>query len=93
VDLVKNGSTIEFIYAGKNIKGLRCGQICTIEPVGKDTEIAVGDTVLCKDVCNMIRIVLKIDKGRFLMGNSQGTINNWIGKNNIFGKCIRVADK
>lgn len=93
VQRIKNGETIDFAYMGHELKGLDRGQLCIFEPVNSKTPIKVGDIVMGKDGIDLIRVVLQIDNGRYLLGNGNGTINNWIGRYNIIGKCVGVGKK
>jgi hypothetical protein len=68
------------------------GQLCTVVPVDSST-LQVGDIVLCRVRGNdYLHIVKAINGDRYQIGNNRGLINGWIGRNGIFGKCIRVED-
>jgi len=71
---------------------IESGQLCTIAPVDVST-LQVGDIVLCKvEGSEYLHIVKAIEGGRFQIGNNRGRINGWVGRNCIFGKCVRIQD-
>ena len=87
------GETVQFRPRGQSMKGkIESGQLCTVAPLEPDTEIKVGDIVLCKVRGNeYLHLVKAIDRNRYQIGNNRGYINGWIGLNSIFGKLIRVG--
>jgi hypothetical protein len=88
---LKNGQTVQCRPRGSSMKGkIESGQLCTIEPVDAET-LEVGDIVLCKVNRNEYLHLVKAIRGpQFQIGNNRGFINGWIGKNSIYGKCVKV---
>lgn len=65
------------------------GQLCTVEP--GNTDLKVGDIVLCKVNGNQYLHLIKAIQGeRFQIGNNRGRINGWIGRNCIYGRLTKV---
>lgn len=89
---LNNGETVSFRPRGHSMKGkIESGQLCTVEPISQEDELAVGDIVLCKVRGNQYLHLIKAITGkRFQIGNNRGKVNGWIGSNSIFGKCVRV---
>lgn len=88
---LKNGETVQFRPRGNSMKGkIESGHLCTVEPV----DVAMlkdGDIVLCKvNGQQYLHLVKAIQGERFQIGNNRGRINGWVGKNAIFGKCVKV---
>ena len=71
---------------------IESGQLCTVEPA-KIEELKVGDIVLCKVNGFQYLHLIKAAQGeRFQIGNNRGRINGWIGRNGVYGKCVRVEN-
>jgi hypothetical protein len=87
---LQRGETVQFRPRGHSMRGkIESGQLCTVEPVMG--ELQVGDIVLCKvRGAEYLHLIKAIQGQRYQIGNNQGHINGWIGRNGIFGKCVRV---
>src|SRR3982750_2113555 len=88
---LKLGETVQFRPRGHSMKGkIESGQLCTVEPVKEFESLQKGDIVLCKVNGNeYVHLIKAIQGPRFQIGNNRGRINGWIGRNSIFGKCVR----
>ena len=68
------------------------GDLCTVEPVTKQTELKVGDIVLCKvNGKQYLHLIKAIQEDRYQIGNNRGFINGWTSRNCIYGRCIEVS--
>ena len=92
IEQPKEGETIQCRPRGHSTKGkINSGDLCTIEPINEETELAVGDIVLCKVRGNeYLHLIKAIQGARYQIGNNRGHINGWINQNAIFGICTRV---
>jgi hypothetical protein len=90
VERLMNGKTVQFRPRGQSMSGkIESGQLCTVEPA--TNELQVGDIVLCKvKGREFLHLIKAIQGERYQIGNNRGFINGWIGRNGIFGKCVRV---
>ena len=71
---------------------IESGQLVTVEPIGERV-LQKGDIVLCKvNGMQYLHLIKAIQGERFQIGNNRGRINGWVGKNAIFGVCVRVGD-
>lgn len=86
------GETVSFRPRGNSMVGkIESGQLCTVVPLDSDDEINVGDIVLCKvNGREYLHLVKSMQGGRFQIGNNRGRINGWVGRNAIFGRCVRI---
>ena len=86
------GEAVQFRPRGHSMSGkIESGQLCTVEPVGDVTKLAVGDIVLCKVNGQQYIHLIKATQGsRFQIGNNRGRINGWVTSSGIYGKCVRV---
>ena len=86
------GETVSFRPRGNSMIGkIESGQLCTVVPIVPEYEIQVGDIVLCKVNGREYIHLVKAQQGeRFQIGNNRGRINGWVGRNAIFGRCIRI---
>ena len=67
--------------------------LCTVAPVQPETDLAVGDIILCKVHGHQyLHLIRAIQGKRFQIGNNRGGINGWIGRNGVFGILIKVED-
>ena len=91
---LKSGETVSFRPRGHSMKGkIESGQLCTVEPITDFENLQKGDIVLCKVNGNEYLHLIKAIQGtRFQIGNNRGRINGWVGKNAIFGKCIKIEN-
>ena len=88
------GETVEFRPRGHSMTGkIASGQRCTVAPLG-DHELVIGDIVLCRvKGAQYLHLVKAIDADdRYQIGNNRGGINGWIGRAQIYGRLIAVAD-
>lgn len=70
---------------------IESGQLCTVQPVTDDLVISKDDIVLCKVAGKQfLHLVKAIQGGRYQIANNKGHINGWIGRNQIFGKLVRI---
>jgi hypothetical protein len=90
VERLMNGETVQFRPRGQSMTGkIESGQLCTVEPATNDLQ--VGDIVLCKvKGREFLHLIKSIQGQRYQIGNNRGFINGWIGRNGIYGKCVRV---
>jgi hypothetical protein len=86
------GETVCFRPRGNSMVGkIESGQLCTVTPLSIGDEIAVGDIVLCKvNGREYLHLVKATQGGRFQIGNNRGRINGWIGRNSIYGRCVKI---
>jgi hypothetical protein len=93
ITALADGETVSFRPRGNSMKGkMESGQLCTVEPIG-DSELEVGDIVLCKVNGNeYLHLIKAIQGDRYQIGNHRGRINGWVGRRSIYGRCIRVED-
>ena len=92
IDKLLEGETVQFRPRGHSMSGkVDDGNLVTIEPIAEDQSLKTGDIVLCKvksgEYLHLIKSVLQ---ERYLIGNNRGSTNGWIGKNKIYGKCVKV---
>lgn len=72
---------------------IKHGQTLTMSPVTDPGEVRVGDMVLVKwHNGTIFHIVAEIQGGRFLIANSLGKINGWVGGGDILGRITKVVD-
>ena len=70
---------------------IESGQLCTVVPIDA-AMLEVDDIELCKVAGNeYLHIVKAIQDGRYQIGNNRGFVNGWIGREHIFGKCLRTT--
>jgi hypothetical protein len=91
---LKLGETVQFRPRGHSMKGkIDSGQLCTVEPVKDFENLEKGDIVLCKvNGAEYLHLIKAIQGARFQIGNNRGRINGWVGKNSIYGKCVKIED-
>ena len=87
------GETVSFRPRGNSMVGkIASGQLCTVAPLA-DHAVTVGDIVLCRvKGAQYLHLVKAIQGERFQIGNNRGGINGWIGRAQIFGRLVAVAD-
>ncbi len=93
IGALAEGQTVSFRPRGNSMKGkIESGQLCTVEPIG-DSELNVGEIVLCKvNGKEYLHLIKAISGERFQIGNNRGRINGWVGRNSIYGRCVQVED-
>lgn len=91
IEKLKNGEVVQIRPKGNSMKGkVNSGDLVTVSPI-INSELNVGDIVLCKVKGNQyLHLIKAIKDNRFLIGNNRGGINGWISKTNIFGKVIKI---
>ncbi len=94
IEKLKKGETVQFRPRGSSMKGrVESGQLCTVEPVDENTALVEGMIVLCKVHGNEYLHLIKSNGSvRYQIGNNRGGVNGWVGRNSIFGVCIKVED-
>ena len=74
-------------------EAIKHGQTLTMSPVAGPSEIQVGDKVLVKwHNSTIFHIVAEIQGDRFLIVNSLGKINGWVGGGDILGRVTNVVE-
>jgi hypothetical protein len=75
---------------------IKSGQQVTCEPVTGDTELKIGDIVLCqlgtKHYLHLIKDYRESFDGTiqaFQIGNNRGGLNGWVYRNKIYGRVIK----
>jgi hypothetical protein len=94
IDKLRQGQTVSFRPRGNSMSGkIESGQLCTVAPVEDPAALQVGDIVLCKvNGREYLDLIRAIQGSRFQIGNHRGRVNGWIGKNALFGKCVRMEE-
>lgn len=92
IEKLKNGETVQFRPRGNSMSGkIESGQLCIVEPAIIE-DLEVGDIVLCKvNGFQYLHLIKAVQGERFQIGNNRGRVNGWIGRNAIYGKCIRIV--
>ena len=74
-------------------KAVKHGQTLTMSPVTDRVEIQVGDFVLVKwHQSDIFHIVGEIQNDQYLIVNSLGKVNGWVGKQEILGKITNIIE-
>jgi len=74
-------------------KAVKHGQTLTLSPIDSSIEIQVGDFVLVKwHQGDIFHIVGEIKDNQYLIVNSLGKINGWVGKQEILGKVTKIIE-
>jgi len=74
-------------------KAVKHGQTLTMSPVDQSVEVQVGDLVLVKwHQGDIFHIVGEIKDDQYLIVNSLGKINGWVGKLEILGKVTKIIE-
>ena len=93
---LKAGEPVQFRPYGNSMRGkIESGQLVTVEPITDHADLAVGDIVLCKVNGNeYLHLVKAISAGykTFTIANNRGRTNGTVGRNCIYGRCIRIED-
>jgi hypothetical protein len=89
---LQNGETVSFRPRGNSMTGkISSGQLCTVAPIEKLSNLKKGDIVLCKVAGNQyLHLINAIQAERFQIANNHGHINGWTNGKNIYGKLIKV---
>lgn len=74
-------------------KAIKHGQTLTMSPIANPAEIQVGDMVLVKWHQGLIfHIVGDIQGDQFLIVNSLGKVNGWVGAKEILGRITKIVE-
>jgi hypothetical protein len=74
-------------------KAIKHGQTLTMSPITDPREIQVGDKVLVKwHQSDIFHLVGEIRDGRYLIVNSLGGENGWVGAEAIMGRVTKVVE-
>lgn len=88
------GETVSFRPHGNSMQPkIQSGQLCTLEPIGPEVVIEVGDIVLCKvNGKQFLHLVKAVGGGGGLyqIGNNKGHVNGWCSRKSVFGRLIRI---
>lgn len=89
---LKEGEIVTFRPRGNSMRGkINSGDLVEVKPIKDGEIINKHDILLCKVKGNeYLHLVIGIKGDRYLIGNNIGGINGWIGKNNIYGKFIKI---
>ncbi len=92
IERLNAGETVSFRPRGNSMQGkIESGQLCTVVPIDESAYLKIGDVVLCKVGGNeYLHLIKAVDGDRFQIGNNRGRINGWVGKNSIYGRCVRI---
>lgn len=72
---------------------IKHGQTLTMSPIADPQEIRAGDIVLVKwHRTDMMHLVQEIQGDQFLIANSVGKINGWVGASDILGRITRIVE-
>jgi hypothetical protein len=72
---------------------IKHGQTLTMSPVIDPREVQVGDLVLVKwHKGTIFHLVGEIQGDRFLIANSVGKVNGWVGGADILGRVTEIVD-
>lgn len=74
-------------------KALKHGQTLTMSPISDPAEIKVGDMVLVRwHKSEIFHLVGDIQGDQYLIINSLGGVNGWVGVSEILGRITQVID-
>ncbi len=74
-------------------EAIKHGQTLTMSPVINPGDIQVGDLVLVKwHQSDIFHVVGDIQGDQFLIVNSLGKVNGWVGANEILGRITKIID-
>ena len=94
---LEEGKSVEFRPYGSSMSPLiESGQLVVLAPVGDNTDLSVGDIVLCrvgiKEYLHLIKDILHNGwEKRYQIGNNHGRINGHVGRRSVFGKLVKVV--
>lgn len=98
LEALKDGNSYTWtVPEGGNLasmrKAIKHGQILTMSPVTGPTEVRVGDLVLVKwHQSDIFHVVGEIQNDQYLIVNSLGKVNGWVGKQEILGKITNIIE-
>lgn len=102
------GERVEFRPRGNSMKPqIKSGDLVIVDPVLEETELAVGDIVLCKVRGKQyLHKILKkrrlpditttwgpVEVWDYQIGNNRGHVNGWITRYSIYGKLVENKRK
>lgn len=74
-------------------KAIKHGQTLTMSPLTETDEIQIGDLVLVKwHQGDIFHIVGEVQDGQYLIVNSLGKVNGWVGRQEILGKITKIVE-
>ncbi|MCB0062568.1 MAG: hypothetical protein KDE19_10655 [Caldilineaceae bacterium] len=74
-------------------KAIKHGQTLTLSPIAEPSEIQVGDLVLVKwHQTDIFHIVGEIQGDQYLIVNSLGKVNGWVGAEAILGRITKIIE-
>jgi hypothetical protein len=74
-------------------EAIQHGQTLILAPVGDPAEIQTGDLVLVKwHQGDIFHLVGEIEGERFLIVNSLGKVNGWVGVDDILGRVTQIVE-
>ncbi len=72
---------------------VKSGQLVTVEPITADTVLKKNDIVLCKvNGSQFLHLIWDVCGEEFRIGNNKGHENGRIGRDKIYGKCVKIED-
>ena len=77
IEKLKNNEIVTFRPRGQSMKGkIESGQLCTVAPIQDETELKVGDIVLCKvNGDQYLHLIKAIQGKRYQIGNNRGCVS------------------
>lgn len=89
---LRAGETARFRPRGNSMSGrIESGQLCTVEPLAVDRELAVGDIVLCRvHGRDYLHLVTARRGSSIQIGNARGHVNGWVSPRAVYGICTNV---
>lgn len=94
-DALCRGETVEVRPRGHSMSGrISDGNRVTLQPCCVE-DIAVGDVVLVRIQGRryahlVLHQVLELEPGRMLIGNNSGSVDGWVGEQDVYGRVIAV---
>src|SRR5512141_2700766 len=98
LEALKEGQSYTWtVQEGGNLasmrKAIKHGQTLTMAPVIDPKEIQVGDFVLVKwHQSDIFHVVGEIQGDQFLIVNSLGKVNGWVGGKEILGRIVKIIE-
>lgn len=92
IERLQTGEQAVFRPHGNSMTGrIESGQLCTVAPLTKHTELQIGDVVLCKvGGKQYLHLIKDVNGNKYLIGNNHGRINGWTDRRHIYGRLISV---
>ena len=92
---LRSGEICKIIGIGNSMMPiLKSRQPVICEPVTANTPLKKRDIVLCKvNGHYYLHLIHKCSSDdRYLIGNNHGHMNGWVGRSQIYGKCIEILE-